>query len=60
MYAEDIFATPANLAGVPAMSIPSGFVLREGRELPTGFQLLAPHGGEETLFSIGYDVEKAV
>ena len=60
MYAEDIFATPANLAGVPAMSVPSGFVLREGKELPTGFQLLAPHGGEETLFSVGCDVEKAV
>ena len=47
-----------NLAGVPAMSVPSGTVVREGKKLPVGFQLIAPHGGEETLFRIGEEVEK--
>ncbi|RJQ34536.1 Asp-tRNA(Asn)/Glu-tRNA(Gln) amidotransferase subunit GatA [Candidatus Parcubacteria bacterium] len=57
MYAEDIFATPANLAGVPAISVPSGTVMRDGVALPVGFQIIAPHGREETLFAIGEDAE---
>lgn len=58
MYAADIFTVPVNLAGVPAMSVPSGTIEREGKKLPVGFQLIAPHGGEETLFTMGADVEK--
>ncbi len=60
MYAADIFTVPVNLAGVPAISVPSGTVNREGVSLPVGFQIIAPHKGEETLFAIGSDVEKAV
>lgn len=59
MYAADIFTVPVNLAGVPAISVPSGTVVREGKDLPVGFQIIAPHGGEEVLFAIGEDVEKA-
>jgi aspartyl-tRNA(Asn)/glutamyl-tRNA(Gln) amidotransferase subunit A len=59
MYAEDIFSVTANLAGTPAISVPAGTVERDGKELPVGFQLIAPHGGEETLFAIGKVVEKA-
>ncbi|HWO07325.1 MAG TPA: Asp-tRNA(Asn)/Glu-tRNA(Gln) amidotransferase subunit GatA [Candidatus Paceibacterota bacterium] len=59
MYAEDIFSVTANLAGVPAISVPSGTVEREGKRLPVGFQLVAPHRGEGVLFQIGADVEKA-
>lgn len=58
MYAADIFTVPVNLAGVPAISVPSGKVEYDGKWLPVGFQLVAPHGGEETLFAIGEDVEK--
>ncbi|MEK7479794.1 MAG: Asp-tRNA(Asn)/Glu-tRNA(Gln) amidotransferase subunit GatA [Patescibacteria group bacterium] len=58
MYAADIFTVPVNLAGVPAMSVPSGSVEREGKQLPVGFQLIAPHGGEDTLFSIGDTVAR--
>ncbi|MBI4093671.1 Asp-tRNA(Asn)/Glu-tRNA(Gln) amidotransferase subunit GatA [Candidatus Kaiserbacteria bacterium] len=58
MYLEDIFTVPINLAGVPAISVPSGTVEREGKDLPVGFQLIAPHGGEETLFAIGEDIER--
>lgn len=58
MYAADIFTVPVNLAGVPAISVPSGTVEREGKHLPVGFQIIAAHGREETLFKIGEDVEK--
>jgi aspartyl-tRNA(Asn)/glutamyl-tRNA(Gln) amidotransferase subunit A len=58
MYAEDVFTVPANLAGIPALSIPNGTVVRDSKALPIGFQLMAAHGGEETLFAIGNDIEK--
>ncbi|MCR4281100.1 MAG: amidase family protein, partial [Candidatus Kaiserbacteria bacterium] len=57
MYAEDIFSVPANLAGIPAISVPMGTVVREGKDLPVGFQIIASHDNEETLFKIGHDVE---
>lgn len=58
MYAEDIFSVTANLAGVPAISVPMGTVVRDGVNLPVGFQLLAPHRGEGVLCDMGTDVEK--
>jgi aspartyl-tRNA(Asn)/glutamyl-tRNA(Gln) amidotransferase subunit A len=57
MYAADIFTVPVNLAGIPAISVPSGRVARDGTDLPVGFQLIAPHGAEEMLFAAGMDVE---
>jgi len=57
MYAADIFTVPVNLAGNPAISVPSGFVKYEGSNLPVGFQLIAPHSREEFLFAVGKDVE---
>jgi len=59
MYAEDIFAVPVNLAGVPAISVPSGEVVRDGVKLPVGFQIIGAWGREESLFTIGEDVERA-
>ncbi len=56
MYAEDIFAVPANLAGVPAISVPMGEVDRDGVKLPTGLQIIAPNLAEETLFTIAKEV----
>ena len=43
MYLNDIATIPANLAGVPGMSIPSGLADEDG--LPTGIQILAPARG---------------
>lgn len=57
MYAADIFTVPVNIAGVPAISIPDGTVDREGKQLPTGLQLIATHGAESTLFEIGKKFE---
>ncbi|MCH8948903.1 MAG: Asp-tRNA(Asn)/Glu-tRNA(Gln) amidotransferase subunit GatA [Chloroflexi bacterium] len=45
MYLNDIFTLPANIAGIPAVSLPGGFV--EG--LPVGVQLLAKPFDEATL-----------
>ncbi len=53
MYLEDIFTVTANLTGMPAISIPSGFVEKEGNKLPLGIQMTATHGNEEVLFRIG-------
>ena len=45
---------PANLAGLPAMSIPAGF--KGG--LPLGLQLLADQGREDLLFNLAKVFEK--
>jgi len=47
MYLEDIFTVPANLAGVPAISLPSG---KDSKGLPFGLQFFAPHFKEDLLF----------
>ena len=57
LYAADIFTVPLNLAGLPGISVPSGVVERDGKKLPTGFQIIAPARGEETLFTMGKAVE---
>jgi aspartyl-tRNA(Asn)/glutamyl-tRNA(Gln) amidotransferase subunit A len=49
MYLGDAFTIPANLAGVPAISVPGGFTA-DG--LPVGFQLIANHLQEEKLLRI--------
>lgn len=55
MYLEDVFLTGVSLAGLPAISIPAGFY--EG--LPFGAQLIAKRLGEEVLFRVGYNFQKA-
>ena len=54
MYLEDIFTVPANIAELPAISIPAGKTMPG---LPVGFQLIAPYCGESALFSIGKDID---
>ena len=58
MYLSDTFTVPANITGVPALSLPMGMVTRDGAALPAGFQLMAPHWGDSSLFAIGKDFEK--
>ena len=53
MYLEDIFTVTANLTGMPALSVPSGYVEVEGKKLPLGIQITARHGDEKTLFEVG-------
>ena len=55
MYLSDIFTVPASLAGLPAISLPSGFS-REG--LPLGIQVLGPRFGEESVFAAAAAFER--
>ena len=55
MYLEDIFTVPANIAGIPALSVPSGFVKVDGTNLPLGLQFMSPMCREDILFSVGKD-----
>jgi aspartyl-tRNA(Asn)/glutamyl-tRNA(Gln) amidotransferase subunit A len=56
MYLSDIFTVTANLAGVPAMSVPIGRV----GGLPVGGQFLAAHFDEPSMFAAGYALEHAL
>ncbi|MBF0252495.1 MAG: Asp-tRNA(Asn)/Glu-tRNA(Gln) amidotransferase subunit GatA [Candidatus Omnitrophica bacterium] len=50
MYLADIFTIPANLAGIPAMSVPCG---KDSKKLPVGLQLMAKAFDEEMLLRVG-------
>ncbi len=51
-YLADVFTVVANISGVPAISVPSGFAEVGGGKLPLGVQFMAPAGGEEILFGV--------
>ena len=56
MYLNDIFTVTANLAGVPAISVPIGRV----RRLPVGGQIITAHFDEFTMFRVAYALEAAL
>lgn len=56
MDLQDYFTCPMNLAGIPALSIPCGF-MESG--LPIGFQLVGPHLSEELLFSTAHAYQES-
>ena len=56
MYMNDVFTVPSSLAGLPAISIPSGL---DAKGCPLGLQLIGKGFDEETIFSIGSIVEEA-
>lgn len=56
MYYQDVYSIPANLAGIPAISVPGG--LSEG--LPVGVQLMSNHFTEPMLLRAARAVERAV
>jgi aspartyl-tRNA(Asn)/glutamyl-tRNA(Gln) amidotransferase subunit A len=55
MYLNDIATIPANLAGVPGMSLPSGLADEDG--LPTGIQILAPALEDARVYNVGAALE---
>ena len=56
MYLSDIFTIPANLAGIPGISIPCGF---SSGGLPIGLQIMAKPFDEETIFRVAYTFEQS-
>ena len=56
MYMNDVFTVPASLAGLPAISIPSGL---DAKGCPLGLQLIGKGFDEETIFSIGSILEES-
>ena len=57
MYLNDIATIPANLAGIPGLSLPNG--LADEDQLPSSIQLLAPARADQRLYSVGAVLEKA-
>jgi aspartyl-tRNA(Asn)/glutamyl-tRNA(Gln) amidotransferase subunit A len=58
MYLNDIYTIGANLAGLPAISIPCGFVQDGGKDLPVGLQLVGPHFAESRLLSASHQYQQ--
>jgi aspartyl-tRNA(Asn)/glutamyl-tRNA(Gln) amidotransferase subunit A len=56
MYLNDFCTVPMSLAGIPAISIPSGL----SDELPVGFQLAGPAFSESRLLDAAYALERAI
>lgn len=59
MYLSDVLTVPVNPAGIPAMSIPAGFVKREGKDLPVGLQIIGPAWSEQTILNAGFAYQQA-
>jgi aspartyl-tRNA(Asn)/glutamyl-tRNA(Gln) amidotransferase subunit A len=55
MYLSDIFTAPANLVGIPAIAVPSGF---SSEGLPLSLQIMTPHFAERSLFRIAAHYER--
>lgn len=58
MYLSDIFTIPANLAGVPAVSIPVKKYSLADKELPIGFQLIGRRFREADILGVGQYYER--
>ena len=56
MYTSDMLTVPANLAGLPALSIPCGF---SESGLPIGLQIIGKHFDEQTIYQAAYAFEQA-
>ena len=55
MYTQDILTCSANLAGIPALSVPCGF---DSNNLPIGFQIIGDYFDEKGILNIGYQLEQ--
>ena len=60
MYLADIYTVPANIAGLPAISIPCGTIEEDGKNLPVGLQLMGKWFDEEALLNAAFIFEQSV
>lgn len=54
MYLADLYTIPVNLAGLPAMSVPAGFV----RQRPVGLHLIGPYYSEAKLLNVAHQYQQ--
>lgn len=55
LYMADVMVAPASIAGVPALSVPSG---KTSAGLPVGVQIITSRASEELVFKVGDKIEK--
>lgn len=60
MYLADIYTVAVNMAGLPALSLPIGYVKKKGSVLPIGLQLIGPKKEDARLLSVGRGVEAVI
>jgi len=56
MYLNDLYTIPANLAGLPGMSLPCGF---DGKGLPIGLQLVGNYFAEAKMLNVAHQYQRA-
>ena len=54
MYLADVYTVNINLAGVPSLAVPAGFI--DG--LPVGMQIIGPDFTEKQLYKVGFAYEQ--
>ncbi|HEY0268723.1 MAG TPA: Asp-tRNA(Asn)/Glu-tRNA(Gln) amidotransferase subunit GatA [Methyloradius sp.] len=59
MYLQDIYTIAVNLAGLPGMSIPAGFVEQEGKSLPVGLQIIGNYFDEARMLQAGHAYQQS-
>ncbi len=58
-YMADIYTVQVNIAGLPAISVPCGFVEVDGVKLPAGLQIIGKHFDEEKILQIAHAYEES-
>lgn len=58
MYLADLYTVPANLAWLPAISVPMGSVVEGGDSLPVGIQVMGKAWSDQSVFLLAKEIEK--
>jgi aspartyl-tRNA(Asn)/glutamyl-tRNA(Gln) amidotransferase subunit A len=58
MYLCDVYTVNTNIAGIPGISVPIGFMKKDGASLPVGLHLQAPAMADATLLRAARMVER--
>lgn len=58
MYLQDIYTISTNLAGLPGMSIPAGFSMETGKNLPVGLQIIGNYFDEARILNVAHQYQQ--